>query len=216
MTNFKLMKVGQAISVNEFTGEAILQNGHYLQIVGAGNDIVASLNLEPGYYLANRATLSSNSDLSTAPGGASSADIQGDAERQNHMAMTDSQTLQGLRREESLAEQQGGQASNIAAPLKNLPQYDARQNLSTAPGGASSADIPGDAERENHMAVTDSQTLQRLRREESLAEQHGRQALNIAAILKDHPQYDAARQKADTLLAKASALREKIVKIETF
>jgi hypothetical protein len=66
MKNFKLMKVGQAISVNEFTGEAILQNGHYLQIVGACNDIVASLNLEPGYYLANCAALGSNSDLSTA------------------------------------------------------------------------------------------------------------------------------------------------------
>jgi hypothetical protein len=72
-----------------------------------------------------------------------------------------------------------------------------------------------DAERGNHMAVTDSQTLQRLRREESLAEQQGRQALNIAAILKNFPQYDAARQKADALLAKASALREQIVKIET-
>jgi hypothetical protein len=72
-----------------------------------------------------------------------------------------------------------------------------------------------DAERGNHMAVTDSQTLQRLRSEENLAEQQGRQALNIAAILKNHPQYDAARLKADTLLAKASALREQIVKIET-
>jgi hypothetical protein len=65
------------------------------------------------------------------------------------------------------------------------------------------------------MAVTDSQTLQRLRREESLAEQQGRQALNIASILKDFPQHGAARQKADALLAKASALREQIVKIET-
>ena len=65
------------------------------------------------------------------------------------------------------------------------------------------------------MAVTDALTLQRLRREESLAEQQGRQALNIAVILKDFPQYDAALQKADILLAKASALREQIVKIET-
>ena len=65
------------------------------------------------------------------------------------------------------------------------------------------------------MAVADSVTLKRLRREESLAEQQGRQALNIAAILKNHPQYDAARQKADALLAKASALREQIVRIET-
>jgi hypothetical protein len=72
-----------------------------------------------------------------------------------------------------------------------------------------------DAEGEEHMPVTDSQTLERLRREESLAEREGRQALNIAAILKNHPQYDAARQKADALLAKASALRDQIVKIET-
>ena len=65
------------------------------------------------------------------------------------------------------------------------------------------------------MAVTDSQTLQRLRREESLAEQQGRQALNIAVILKDHPQHGVARQKADALMAKATALREQILKIET-
>jgi hypothetical protein len=65
------------------------------------------------------------------------------------------------------------------------------------------------------MAVTDSQTLQRLRREESLAEQQGRQALNIAVILKGFPQYDAARLKADAILAKASALREQIIRIET-
>ena len=65
------------------------------------------------------------------------------------------------------------------------------------------------------MAVTDSQTLQRLRSEESLAEQQGRQALNIAVILKNHPQYDVARQKADALMAKASAMREQILKIET-
>lgn len=71
------------------------------------------------------------------------------------------------------------------------------------------------AERGNHVAVADSGTLQRLRREESAAEQQGRQALNIAKILKDHPQHEAARQKADALLDKASALREQIVKIET-
>jgi hypothetical protein len=65
------------------------------------------------------------------------------------------------------------------------------------------------------MAVTDSQTLQRLRNEEGLAEQLGRKALNISVILKDHPQYVAARQKADDLMAKASALREQILKIET-
>jgi hypothetical protein len=65
------------------------------------------------------------------------------------------------------------------------------------------------------MAVTDSETLQRLRREESSAEQQGRQALNISTILKNFPQYDAARQKADVLLAKALSLREQIIKIET-
>jgi hypothetical protein len=72
-----------------------------------------------------------------------------------------------------------------------------------------------DAERGYDMAVTDSATLQRLRREESLVEQQGRQALNISVILlKDFPQYAAARQKADVLLAKASSLREQITKIE--
>jgi hypothetical protein len=65
------------------------------------------------------------------------------------------------------------------------------------------------------MAVTDSATLQRLRREESSAEQQGRQALNISLILKNFPQYELARQKADDLLAKASSLREQITKIET-
>jgi hypothetical protein len=65
------------------------------------------------------------------------------------------------------------------------------------------------------MAVTDSATLQRLRREESSAEQQGRQALNISLILKNFPQYELARQKADVLLAKASSLREQITKIET-
>ena len=47
------------------------------------------------------------------------------------------------------------------------------------------------------MAVTDSATLQRLRREKSLAEQQGKQELNISVIFKDFPQYEAARQKAD-------------------
>ena len=65
------------------------------------------------------------------------------------------------------------------------------------------------------MAVTDSATLQRLRKEESLLEQQGRQALNISVILKDFPQYALARQKADVLLDKASSLREQITKIET-
>jgi hypothetical protein len=71
-----------------------------------------------------------------------------------------------------------------------------------------------DAERGNEMA-TDSVTLQRLRREESSVEQQGRQALNISVILKDFPQFEAARQKADVLLAKAASLREQITKIET-
>jgi hypothetical protein len=65
------------------------------------------------------------------------------------------------------------------------------------------------------MAVADSVTLQRLRREESSIEQQGRQALNISVILKDFPQFEAARQKADVLLAKAASLREQITKIET-
>jgi hypothetical protein len=65
------------------------------------------------------------------------------------------------------------------------------------------------------MAVTDSTTLQRLRREESSAEQQGRQALNISLILKNSPQYELARRKADDLLARASSLREQITKIET-
>ena len=69
MTSFKLMKVGQAIAVSEFTGIGILQNGHYLQIIGASNDIVVSLSLEPGYYLASAVALSSNSDLVPTPGG---------------------------------------------------------------------------------------------------------------------------------------------------
>jgi hypothetical protein len=65
------------------------------------------------------------------------------------------------------------------------------------------------------MAVTDSATLQRLRSEESSAEQQGRQALNISVILKNFPQYEAARHKADVLLGRALSLREQIIKIET-
>jgi hypothetical protein len=65
------------------------------------------------------------------------------------------------------------------------------------------------------MAVNDAVTLYRLRSEESAAEHQGRQALNIANILKKYPQYDLARQKADALLAKAATLREQIIKIET-
>src|ERR1700761_1261718 len=66
----------------------------------------------------------------------------------------------------------------------------------------------------NFMAFADSQTLERLRKEENTAEQQGRQAMNTAKMLKNHPQYDLARQKADALLAKAAALREQIHKIE--
>jgi hypothetical protein len=83
------------------------------------------------------------------------------------------------------------------------------------PGLLTSIDGSRITQRGDHMPVTDAHTLERLRREEGLAEQKGRQALNIAAILKNHPQYDAARQKADALMAQASALREQIVKIET-
>jgi hypothetical protein len=82
-------------------------------------------------------------------------------------------------------------------------------------GDATQLYVKNYVERGNHMAATDSATLQRLRREENSAEQQGRQALNISLILKDFPQYDAARQKADALLAKATALREQITKIET-
>jgi hypothetical protein len=65
------------------------------------------------------------------------------------------------------------------------------------------------------MAMTDAETLNRLRKEESAAEQQGRKALYMAKLLKNHPQYDVALQKADALMAQASALREQIVKIET-
>jgi hypothetical protein len=53
-----------------------------------------------------------------------------------------------------------------------------------------------EAERESYMAVTDSATLQRLRREESSVEQQGRQALNISVILKKFPQCAAAWRKS--------------------
>jgi hypothetical protein len=65
------------------------------------------------------------------------------------------------------------------------------------------------------MAVTDSQTLERLRKEEAVVEGQGRHASNIAKMLKNHPQYDLAQSKAEALLAKASALREQIARIET-
>jgi hypothetical protein len=39
--------------------------------------------------------------------------------------------------------------------------------------------------------------------------------LNVSVILKDFRQVEAARQKADVLLAKAASLREQIIKIET-
>jgi hypothetical protein len=68
MTNFRLMKVGQAITVNEFKGNGILQNGQYLQIVGPDNNIVVSLNLEPGYYLTDVSAMSCSNELLNAPG----------------------------------------------------------------------------------------------------------------------------------------------------
>jgi hypothetical protein len=66
------------------------------------------------------------------------------------------------------------------------------------------------------MAVTDSQTLKRLRGEESLAEQQGRQALNIAAILKNHPHYNAAWKKVDTLLARPQRCASRLSKSEPY
>lgn len=53
MTMFKLLKVGQSGLVNEFRGSSMLQNGQYLQILGPTDDVVVSLILEPGYYLAD-------------------------------------------------------------------------------------------------------------------------------------------------------------------
>jgi hypothetical protein len=70
-------------------------------------------------------------------------------------------------------------------------------------------------EKRNNMAVTDAVTLQRLRREENEAEQQCRQAVNVAKILKDFPQHEIARQKADALVAKLASLREQIIRIET-
>jgi hypothetical protein len=148
------------------------------------------------------------------------------------MAVADSVTLKRLRREESLAEQQGRQALNISVMLKDFPQYAlARQKADTllakaselreliekrdAQGRGSPDSVENNAERGDQMAVSDSVTLQRLRGEESLAEQQGRQALNISVMLKEFPQYALARQKADALLAKASELREQIEEIET-
>jgi hypothetical protein len=69
--------------------------------------------------------------------------------------------------------------------------------------------------RRNNMAFVDAVTLQRLRREESEAEQQCRQAVNVAKMLKDFPQHAIAQQKADALLAKVALLRAQIVKIET-
>jgi len=69
---------------------------------------------------------------------------------------------------------------------------------------------------ETIMAVTDSKDLQRLRREESSVTQMGRQALQISVILRDFPQYAAAREKADVLLAKAASIREQITKIRLY
>jgi ribosomal protein L17 len=148
------------------------------------------------------------------------------------MAVADSVILQRLRREESVAEQQGRQAFNISVMLKDFPQYAlARQKADALLAKASelreqiekietqgrgSADlVENNAERGDQMAVADSVTLQRLRREESVSERQGRQALSISVMLKDSPQYALARQKADALLAKASGLREQIEKIET-
>jgi hypothetical protein len=147
------------------------------------------------------------------------------------MAVADSVTLQRLRGEESLAERQGRQALNISVMLTDSPQYAlARQKADAllaraselreqiekrdAQGRGSPDLVENTAERGDRMAVADSVTLQRLRREESVAERQGRQALNISVMLKDFPQYALARRKADALLAKASELREQIEQIE--
>jgi hypothetical protein len=62
------MKVGQGVIVNEFRGNGIVQNGQYLQIVGAENNIVVSLNLEPGYYLADVGAVTCSNEPLSATG----------------------------------------------------------------------------------------------------------------------------------------------------
>lgn len=53
MAMFKLLKVGRNSLINEFRGSSVLQNGQYLQILGPTRNVVVSLILEPGYYLAD-------------------------------------------------------------------------------------------------------------------------------------------------------------------
>jgi hypothetical protein len=67
MMSFRLMRVGQGITVAEFRGVGILQNGQYLTIVGSDNNIVVSLNLEPGYYLTDTIAMISSNESSSAP-----------------------------------------------------------------------------------------------------------------------------------------------------
>jgi Ni,Fe-hydrogenase maturation factor len=66
------------------------------------------------------------------------------------------------------------------------------------------------------MAFADSGTLERLRKEEAAVDQQSMHALQVAKMLKNHPeQYDLAQKKAEALLAKKTALREQIAKMET-
>jgi hypothetical protein len=53
-----------------------------------------------------------------------------------------------------------------------------------------------------------------LRCEKSSVEQQGRQALNISVILEDFPQLEAARQKADVLLARLHRCASKLPRLK--
>jgi hypothetical protein len=66
------------------------------------------------------------------------------------------------------------------------------------------------------MALADSVTLERLRKEEASLEQQSMHALQVAKMLKNHPeQYNLAQKKAEALLAQKIAVHEQIAKIET-
>jgi hypothetical protein len=62
MTTFRLLRFGQSGLINEFRGNSIMQNGQYLQIINANNEVTASLILEPGYYLADVNALAAASE----------------------------------------------------------------------------------------------------------------------------------------------------------
>lgn len=57
MTTFRLYKFGQNAPVHEFRGNSLLHNGHSLLITNLANEIIASLSLEPGYYLVDSTAL---------------------------------------------------------------------------------------------------------------------------------------------------------------